>query len=232
MTKIPVRLRALNQMVGLSAEAYNLVLEEVGGKERKLPIVIDHFQAQSIALALNKRRAPRPLTHELMVDILEWAGVEAVEVVIRDLKDGVYYADIVLRVGEEERAFDARPSDALALAVRWDLPIYVMEHVLNDAGIDEEDIRSFFEHLERMSQQKGEEQRPQPAGGSTEEFKHLFETKSESELENYFRSLPLKSLSTETLKHLISRAIQKEYYLLAALFQDEINRREGGQAQN
>jgi len=233
VNKVLVRLRALNQMVGLSAEAYNVVLEEVEGKERKLPIVIANEQAQSIALGLQKRRATRPITHELMVDILEWAAIELLEVVIRDLKEGVYYADIVLRMGDEVHTFDARPSDALALAVRWNIPIYVMEHVLEEGGIAEEDIRSFFEQLEQLSVQQAESvvgtsEHSTPA----DKYKHLFETKSESELETFFRELPLSSLSTGQIKQLITQAIQKEYYLLAALFQDELNRREGDQVQN
>jgi uncharacterized protein len=104
--------------------AYALLLESEGDK-RKLPIVIGAFEAQSIAIALDKMtRPPRPMTHDLFASVMESHHIKLTEVLIRDLQDGVFYAVLVFAKGDDVRMTDARPSDAIALALRADCPIY------------------------------------------------------------------------------------------------------------
>ncbi|MCS7081584.1 MAG: DUF151 domain-containing protein [Bacteroidetes bacterium] len=114
--------------------AYALILQEVAGS-RRLPIIIGAFEAQAIAIELEKVRPPRPMTHDLMRNMLEALNVHVQEVYIHDLRDGTFYAQIRYEHNGLEDALDARPSDAIALAVRVEAPIYVAESVLEEAGI-------------------------------------------------------------------------------------------------
>ncbi len=225
-----MRISGIARLPISSSEAYHIILEEEEGG-RKLPIVIDPLQAQSIARALQDVPMPRPLTHDLMVEILRWAGVDLVEVYIHTLRDGVYYADMVCVRDGEEHVFDARPSDALALAVRWGVPIYVKEEVLKEASLSPEDIESFLRQLETLGRQAMGEEAEEEARGEDDDVKRI-ETMGEGELETYFSPDRLKNYSTDQIKRLLHHAIRKEYYLLAALFQDELNRREGGSQEN
>ncbi len=118
-----------------SGGAYALILKELGGN-RRLPIIIGAFEAQSIALEMEGIKPPRPLTHDLMKNIVESLGNELAEIVISELKDGTFYA----KLGFDGQEIDARPSDAIALAVRFGAPIYVAEKVMEEASFlpDEE----------------------------------------------------------------------------------------------
>ena len=107
--------------------AYALILNEVDG-ERKLPIVIGAFEAQSIAIALEKEiKPPRPLTHDLFITSLTILGASLIRVLIYKAKDGIFYSYIYLKKDEEIIRIDARTSDAVALAVRADCPILIYE---------------------------------------------------------------------------------------------------------
>lgn len=147
--------------------AYALVLGEVDGN-RRLPIIIGAFEAQAIALELEKMQPPRPMTHDLLRDVFEAVGGEVVDVVINELKEGTFFAKIRYIHDGEEGLLDSRPSDAVALAVRVDAPIYVASPVLEEAGIPtdddggaaltgssvpEEEPSPMLSHLERMEQQ-------------------------------------------------------------------------------
>jgi len=112
-----------------SGGAYALILKEVNGN-RRLPIIIGAFEAQSIALEMEGIKPPRPLTHDLMKNILETMGSDLAEIVISELKDGTFFA----RLAFDSREIDARPSDAIALAVRFGAPIYVADRVMDEAG--------------------------------------------------------------------------------------------------
>jgi bifunctional DNase/RNase len=130
-------------IIGLSTSpssggAYALVLGEVDGN-RRLPIIIGAFEAQAIALELEKIQPPRPMTHDLLRDTFEAVGVEVLDVVIDELRDGTFFAKIRYIHDGEEGQLDSRPSDAVALAVRVDAPIYVAPSVLEEAGIPAED---------------------------------------------------------------------------------------------
>lgn len=130
-------------IIGLSTSpssggAYALVLGEVDGN-RRLPIIIGAFEAQAIALELEKIQPPRPLTHDLLRDLFDAIDADITDIVIDDLREGTFFAKIRYVYGGKENQLDARPSDAVALAVRSDAPIYVVPDVLEEAGIPAED---------------------------------------------------------------------------------------------
>ncbi len=108
----------------------------VSDGERKLPILIGGFEATAITLPLEGTRPDRPLTHDLIKNILDRVDIRLDRVVIDDLWNGIYYAKLYLRDGREEMEIDARPSDAIAMAVRFDAPIYVADAIL-DQGLEE-----------------------------------------------------------------------------------------------
>jgi len=128
-----------------SGGAYALLLKEIDG-ERQLPIIIGQFEAQSIALEMEGIKPPRPLTHDLIKNIIDALGLEITDVVINDLREGTFYATITV----DGQQIDSRPSDAIALAVRCGIPIYVSEKVMREA--------SFLPELEE--EQEGESFRP------------------------------------------------------------------------
>lgn len=114
--------------------AYALVLAEVGGR-RSLPIIIGGYEAQAIAIELEKMTPNRPLTHDLFKRFTDAFGVEVKEIIINDLIEGVFYAKVVCEKEGAETIIDARTSDAIALGVRYKCPIYTYETILSSAGI-------------------------------------------------------------------------------------------------
>jgi len=115
--------------------AYALILEEVDGK-RKLPIVIGGFEAQSIAIALDKEiEPPRPLTHDLFKNLADNYDIKIKQVIIHKLVDGIFFSTVICERDNEEEIFDARTSDAIALALRFQSPIYTYDKILDKAGI-------------------------------------------------------------------------------------------------
>ncbi|MEO0557577.1 MAG: bifunctional nuclease family protein [Bacteroidota bacterium] len=130
-------------IIGLSTSpssggAYALVLGEVSGN-RRLPIIIGAFEAQAIALELEKIQPPRPMTHDLLRNLFDSLGAEVTDVVIDDLREGTFFAKVRYVYDDEEAQLDARPSDAVALAVRTDAPLFVAASVLDEAGIPADD---------------------------------------------------------------------------------------------
>ncbi|NBB87036.1 MAG: hypothetical protein GVY12_12590 [Bacteroidetes bacterium] len=130
-------------IIGLSTSpssggAYALVLGEMDGS-RRLPIIIGAFEAQAIALELEKIQPPRPMTHDLLRDTLDAVGADVTDIVVDELRDGTFFAKIRYAHNGSEGQLDARPSDAVALAVRMDAPIYVAPAVLEEAGIPTEE---------------------------------------------------------------------------------------------
>lgn len=130
-------------IVGLSTSpssggAYALVLGEIEGN-RRLPIIIGAFEAQAIALELENIQPPRPMTHDLLRDLFETVGAEILDVVIDELREGTFFAKIRFVHTGDEGQLDARPSDAVAVAVRVGAPIYVAPSVLDEAGIPTEE---------------------------------------------------------------------------------------------
>lgn len=130
-------------IIGLSTSpssggAYALVLGEVSGN-RRLPIIIGAFEAQSIALELEKIQPPRPMTHDLIRDLFEAVGAEVTDIVIDELREGTFFAKIRYVISGNAGQLDARPSDAVALGVRVEAPIFVAAAVLDEAGIPTEE---------------------------------------------------------------------------------------------
>lgn len=130
-------------IIGLSTSpssggAYALVLGEVDGN-RRLPIIIGSFEAQSIALELEKIQPPRPMTHDLLRDLFDAVGAEVTDVVIDELREGTFFAKIRYSIAGTAGQLDARPSDAVALAVRVEASIFVAASVLDEAGIPTDD---------------------------------------------------------------------------------------------
>lgn len=130
------------EILGLSTSpssggAYALILNEIDGN-RRLPIIIGTFEAQAIALELEHIKPPRPMTHDLIKSVVLGLNSWVKHIVINDLKDGTFFAEVICENEGSEVAIDSRPSDAIAIAIRFDAAIYVEESVLEDAGITAE----------------------------------------------------------------------------------------------
>lgn len=138
------------EILGLSTNpstggAYAILLKEIEGT-RRLPIIIGAFEAQAIALEMEGIKPPRPLTHDLLKTLVDNLGANVVEIVVSELKENTFYAKIILEASGLTNEIDARPSDAIALAVRTYAPIFVNELVMNAAAFipsDETDIPGF-----------------------------------------------------------------------------------------
>ena len=184
--------------------AYALVLNEIGG-DRTLPIVIGAFEAQSIAIALEKEiTPPRPLTHDLFKTLADIYQIKIKQVIIHKLIDGIFYSSLICERDKVEEIIDSRTSDAIALAVRFDAPIFTYENILEKAGID-------MQNDEILGEEPFEEEEE----GIIEE---LF-----TELENL--TTPYDKMSLEELQKQLEEAIENEDYELAASLRDEIDKR-------
>ena len=188
------------EIVGLtysesSTGAYVLVM---GDKlsQRRLPIVIGSAEAESIAVGIEKHKNGRPHTHDLFLRFAHEFGIEIMEVVINRFRDGVYYAMLVCKQGDDLTMVDARPSDAIAIAVRAGCEIYAYETVMDEAGIIMEDMN---------------EPTTSDSEGDTI-------NKGDS-------SVNLDLLGMEDLEELLQEAIDNEDYMKAAQIRDEINGR-------
>jgi bifunctional DNase/RNase len=132
LQKIPCEILGLSSSPATGG-AYAILLKEVDGKKR-LPIIIGAFEAQAIALEIEGIKPPRPLTHDLLKQLTDSLGATVLEIMIDELRDNTFYAKIVLEVSGFSQEIDARPSDAIALAVRAQAPIYVSETVMEAAA--------------------------------------------------------------------------------------------------
>lgn len=140
MRKIELEIVAMSSSVSQSNN-FAVVLGEVEG-ERRLPVVIGNFEAQAIAVAIERLVSSRPLTHDLFKNILDTFQIELKEVVISNLLDGIFFARLVCRKDGELHEIDSRTSDALALAVRFNCPIYTYDFILDAAGITFEETET------------------------------------------------------------------------------------------
>ena len=137
MRKIELEIVALSHSI-TQTHSYAVVLGEVNGL-RRLPIVIGGFEAQAIAVALEKMQPSRPLTHDLMKNFMTAFNVDLTEIIISDLQEGIFYSKLVCVSEHDTVEIDSRTSDALALAVRFGCPIYTFDNILESAGILMED---------------------------------------------------------------------------------------------
>lgn len=134
MRKIELEIVALSHSITQS-NSYAVVLGEVNGL-RKLPIVIGGFEAQAIAVALEKMKPTRPLTHDLMKNFMLAFNVDLHEVIISDLQEGIFYSKLLCSTEADTVEIDSRTSDALAMAVRFGCPIYIYENIFDVAGVE------------------------------------------------------------------------------------------------
>jgi len=133
MKKIELEIVALSHSI-TQTHSYAVVLGEVNGL-RRLPIVIGGFEAQAIAVALERMQPSRPLTHDLMKNFMLAFNIELHEIIINDLQEGIFYSKLVCSTEHDTVEIDSRTSDAVALAVRFGCPIYTYENILDSAGI-------------------------------------------------------------------------------------------------
>ena len=187
--------------------AYALILSEENG-ERKLPIVIGPFEAQSIAIALEKDiRPPRPLTHDLFKNFSDRYDITVKQVVIHKLVDGVFYASLICERDGIEEIIDARTSDAIALALRFSAPIFTYKNILEKAGV-----------ILKINPEKDGEK-------TDDSFVFENEIVEKQEEIEAVSDETFKNLSLSDLKELLKKAVQDEDYEVAAKIRDEISKR-------
>ena len=189
------------EILGLSSSqsqtgSFALVLGEADGN-RRLPIIIGMFEAQAIAIEIEKIKPNRPMTHDLFRSFADAFSYNVEKIIISDLKEGVFFAKIICVNGNKKEEVDARPSDAIAIALRFNAPIYTYTKILSEAGIvlteENEDI--------------------------------IEEVVPPSETRKKGKSKDLKDISTEKLNQMLQDAIEKEDYESAAKIRDELDRR-------
>ena len=179
--------------------AYALILSELEG-ERKLPIVIGTNEAQSIAIAIEKEiKPPRPLTHDLFKNFCVRFDIKIKQVIIHKLVDGVFYSSVICERDGIEEIIDSRSSDAIALAIRFEAPIYTYENILEKAGV----VIKVEKEIDERSL-----------------LKELFSDENSEVASN-----ELKEKTTKELEELLKIAIQNENYESAAKIRDEISNR-------
>lgn len=197
MKKIELEIVALSHSI-TQTHSYAVVLGEVNGL-RRLPIVIGGFEAQAIAVALEKMQPSRPLTHDLMKNFLNAFAIDLHEIIICDLQEGIFYSRLVCSSENDTIEIDSRTSDALALAVRFGCPIYTYENILESAGI-------LMEETDKGNKKKKKQEvlvEEQVASGNED----------------------LKALSLDELDSLLNEVLESEDYIRAIAIRDEINSR-------
>ncbi|MBA9077813.1 MULTISPECIES: bifunctional nuclease family protein [Rufibacter] len=204
MKKIELEILGLSSSQSQSG-SFALVLGEKDGS-RRLPIIIGMFEAQSIAIQIEKINPTRPLTHDLFKSFAQQMSVSVQEIMISDLKEGVFFSKIVCTDGEKEFELDARPSDAIAIGLRFGVPIYTVESVLSEAGI-------ILSDLDEEEADEETDEIPTSTGSSAG-------AAASSGKSN------LKEVSVEELNTMLNEALEKEDYERAAKIRDELNKRE------
>ena len=194
MKKIELEIVALSHSI-TQTHSYAVVLGEVNGL-RRLPIVIGGFEAQAIAVALEKMQPSRPLTHDLMKNFMTAFTIDLHEIIICDLQEGIFYSKLVCSSENDTVEIDSRTSDALALAVRFGCPIYTYENILDSAGILMEETTG-----KKKKSKEPKEVAVEETGGSNED---------------------LKTMSLEELNTLLNDVLESEDYIRAIAIRDEI----------
>jgi len=213
LKKIPLEILGLSSSQSQSG-SFALILGEKHGN-RRLPIIIGMFEAQSIAIQIEKISPNRPLTHDLFKAFAEHVHVAILEVVISDLKEGVFYSRIVCSDGATTFEIDARPSDAIAIGLRFGVPIFTVESVLSEAGIILSDLDEASEEGDDVDEDDHDEEdenegdTPRPAAKASEARE------------------PSGQVSLDELTKMLAQALEKEDYEKAAKIRDELNKRNG-----
>ena len=182
--------------------AFALILQETNGS-RKLPIVIGGFEAQAIAIGLEKKiKTSRPLTHELFKSFADKFGIKLNHIIISKLKDGVFFSNIVCENNDDVIKIDSRTSDAIALSIRFNAPIFVKKDILDEAGFDDDE--KYSEEINFTDN-------------------NFF--KDENSNKSYIKSKDIKKISTNNIKKMLENSLQNEDYEMAAKLRDELNSR-------
>lgn len=202
MKKIELEIVALSHSI-TQTHSYAVVLGEVNGL-RRLPIVIGGFEAQAIAVALEKMQPSRPLTHDLFANFMTTYSIDLTEVLIYKLEEGIFFAKLICNKGGEVTEIDSRTSDALALAVRAGCHIFTYENILETAGL----------YLEQS------ETNIEPTSDTKKEKVPV--TKQTTSME-----ANLKKMNLDELNKLLQQVLDQEDYVQAICIRDEINGRKG-----
>lgn len=208
MNKVRVEIAGLHQ-TPTGSGAYALILREANGT-RNLPIIIGAFEAQAIAMELEGIKPPRPLTHDLTKNIIEALGATLVEILIDELRDNTFYAKLILDVASITQEIDSRPSDAIALSVRFKCPIFASESVMQEASFEVEPEES---HKWRLIEEEEDEE---------EEFRP--KKKTQPEKPSFYKG---KENRIAQLQAQLKEAIEKEEYEKAAKIRDELKKLTG-----
>jgi uncharacterized protein len=201
MKKIELEIVALSHSI-TQTHSYAVVLGEVDGL-RRLPIVIGGFEAQAIAVALERMQPSRPLTHDLFANFMTTFGIELTEVMIYKLEEGIFFSKLMCRHDGENIEIDSRTSDALAMAVRANCKIYTYENILEAAGL----------YLEQPEAESTGEAAPQPKPGK-------IPVSGKANIDTDMKNMDLDELNT-----LLQKVLEQEDYVRAINIRDEINSR-------
>lgn len=199
MKKIELEIVALSHSI-TQTHSYAVVLGEVDGL-RRLPIVIGGFEAQAIAVALERMQPSRPLTHDLFANFMTTFGIDLTEVVIYKLEEGIFFSKLMCRHDGDTIEIDSRTSDALALAVRANCKIYTFENILETAGL-------FLEQTDQAADAPAQPKSTASTGGG------------KASADNN-----MKNMSLDDLNNLLQKVLDQEDYVRAIEIRDEINRR-------
>ncbi len=194
MKKIELEIVALSHSI-TQTQSYAVVLGEINGL-RRLPIVIGGFEAQAIAVALERMNPSRPLTHDLMKNFMTAFNVDMHEIVINDLQEGIFYSKLVCSSENDTVEIDSRTSDALALAVRFGCPIYTYDNILDQAGVMMD-----------------------------EELNPKQEMSANIPASSVGKNDSLRTMSLEELNTLLTEVLESEDYIRAIAIRDEIKSR-------
>ncbi|HCF62802.1 MAG TPA: DUF151 domain-containing protein [Ferruginibacter sp.] len=193
MKKIELEIIAISHSI-TQTQSYAVVLGEINGL-RRLPIVIGSFEAQAIAIAIERMNPARPLTHDLMKNFMNAFNIDLVEIVINDLQEGIFFSKLVCTSQNDTIEIDSRTSDALALAVRMGCPIYTYESIIDKANRSTGELPEYPKEEEELT--------------ASESAEHS----------------DLKSMSLEELQALLDEVLEHEDYRKAIAIRDEIKSR-------
>ena len=182
--------------------AFALILQEINGP-KKLPIVIGGFEAQAIAIGLEKKiKTSRPLTHELFKSFADKLGIKLNHIIITKLEDGVFFSNIVCENNDDVIKIDSRTSDAIALSIRFNVPIFINKNILDEAGF--EDDGKYYEEINFADNNFFKDENPNKSS---------------------IHSKDIKKISTNKIKKMLENSLQNEDYEMAAKLRDELNSR-------
>lgn len=207
MEKVQLEILMLAESVTFN-NTYSLVLGEKEGNKR-FSLVIGKPEAQAIAVSLDGLNPTRPLTHDLMQKSFQVFNIDIIEVIITDIKEGIFYAVVVCKKGEIIVEIDSRTSDAIAMALRFNCPIYANQKVIDEVG-------SEIDEVEKQTIEQFEEELEEDLRGFTDNVS----------MDDLVNKNPFLAYTNKELNEMINKALEDENYEYAAQLRDELNKRE------